>query len=398
MYQIIKYNMYQIIKINRFLLFTITLLFQQAALAQNRTLTVNLHGMKYDSLLISGVDLNNKAQLRRKGTALNDSCWLFSIPDSVYNNWKYFSIVSQYITGNDPTQRIIVSARLIGKDTLKTKLYNFDDRLPVIDAFYLKSHTTKERFVRKRNNENELFEATQIADLFEVKCGEDKDIVLWMKYPNFSFFTGIDDKDLDYNVGLREYVSIVKANPESRFLMIALYNHWGMYHSKEDVEKVFNNFSSKARQSIWGQRIQNYLETKYFSNGILPECNSGKEEPIIRNPAKYTLVLFSASWCGPCIRQIPALKEIYNDLSGKLDMVYISLDESSTVNDWKKLMDKEKIKWRSLIAANKINEISHKYFIRGIPADILVSPGGLMKEIDIREQTEREKLYKILNN
>ena len=365
---------------------------------QNRTLTVNLHGMKYDSLLISGVDLNNKAQLRRKGTALNDSCWLFSIPDPVYNNWKYFFIMSQYITENDPTQRIIVSVRIMGKDTLKTQLYNFDDRLPVIDAFYLKSHTTKERFVRKRNNVNELFEATQIADLFEVKCGEDKDIVLRMKYPNFSFFTEEDDKGYDYNACLREYVSIVKANPESQFLLIALSRTFHRYHSKEDVEKVFNNFSSKARQSSWGQRIQNYLTTKYFSNGILPECNSGKEESIIRDTAKYTLVLFSASWCGPCIRQIPALKEIYNDLSGKLDMVYISLDESRTVNNWKKLMANEKIKWRSLIAADKINQIEQKYLIRGIPADILVSPGGLMEEIDLGKQSDKEKLYKILSH
>jgi hypothetical protein len=146
--------MYQIIKNSRFLLFTITLLFQQVAPAQNRTLTVNLHGMKYDSLLISGVDLNNKAQLRIKGTALNDSCWLFSIPDSAYNNFKSFFICSQVITENDPTQKLIVSARLMGKDTLKTSTYNFDDRLPVIEAFYLKSHTTKERFVRKKYNVN----------------------------------------------------------------------------------------------------------------------------------------------------------------------------------------------------------------------------------------------------
>jgi hypothetical protein len=60
-------------------------------------------------------------------------------------------------------------------------------------------------------------------------------------------------------------------------------------------------------------------------------------------------------------------------------------------------MAKEKIKWRSLIAADKINEIKQKYFLDG-PTDILVSPGGLMKEIELDKQSEKEKLYKILNN
>jgi thiol-disulfide isomerase/thioredoxin len=108
------------------------------------------------------------------------------------------------------------------------------------------------------------------------------------------------------------------------------------------------------------------------------------------------LVLFSASWCAPCHAQIPILREIYKDHSAKLDMVYVSLDEPTTVENWKKMMKAEQIPWRSLMAIEEVKRIKEKYYVEGIPLSILVYPGGHMENIDVRHKEELDKLYKTL--
>ena len=107
-------------------------------------------------------------------------------------------------------------------------------------------------------------------------------------------------------------------------------------------------------------------------------------------------MIFSASWCIPCLEEIPLLKELFNDLHNKLNMVYVSVDEPNTVTEWKNLMQKEQIPWRSVLAENDTKEIMRKYFVDGVPYVILVSPGGLMRKIDIRDDSERAQLYKLV--
>ncbi len=385
--------------ITLFIFFLITLILPNTTLAQNRTLVLNLEGIKYDSLFLSGVNINNQGRLRIKGKAIGNNKWQFSIPDTAYCNFKQLSICSHYITREDPTERIIFLSRIIGKDTVKTSYFNFDNLLPEINAAFLKTKTIKIKYARpKADGDNELFDATQIADILEVHCDDKSDFTVRLKYPDFGFFFEMDDKGYDYQAYVDEYASIISTYPESQFLAIALYKTLNKYKSKEDLKKVFNNFSQKVKQSAWGQRINDFIETDHFVNLMLPECNSGKDEPIIRDINKYTLVLFSASWCSPCIRQIPVLKEIYKNMSDKLDMVYISIDNTKEIDAWKELMTKEEIPWRSLLAAREVLAIRQKYYISGVPTDILVKPGGLIEEINLSESDGKENLYKIIRN
>jgi thiol-disulfide isomerase/thioredoxin len=266
-----------------------------------------------------------------------------------------------------------------------------------VNATFQKSKNIKEKYIRTTEDEKvELFDATHIADIFKVFCNDKSDFAVRLKYPDFGYFFEFEDKGYSYQDYLSEYYSIVSKYPESQYLAISLFSTFNRYKSKDDLAKIFSLFSPQIKESIWGQRINNFLTINKFTNRLLPECNSGKEEPIIRDSNKYTLVLFSASWCGPCRKQIPNLKEIYKDLSGKLDMVYVSIDEQKTVEAWKKLMSSEKIPWRSLLAAKELNSVKQQYFLFG-PADILVKPNGEMEKINFYDPAEKEKLYKIVN-
>jgi thiol-disulfide isomerase/thioredoxin len=119
-------------------------------------------------------------------------------------------------------------------------------------------------------------------------------------------------------------------------------------------------------------------------------------EPIIQDITKFNLIVFSASWCTPCHKQIPILKEIYNDLQENIEITYISLDEPKSVNKWKELMVKENIPWRSLLAVNDVKAIKNIYNAIVIPYGLLVYPSGKVEVIEVRDPIAKAKLYKLV--
>ncbi|MBD5216783.1 MAG: AhpC/TSA family protein [Bacteroidales bacterium] len=87
----------------------------------------------------------------------------------------------------------------------------------------------------------------------------------------------------------------------------------------------------------------------------------------------YTLVDFWASWCGPCLRQLPVLKDIYNKYKDDgLEVLGVAVwDEPEAT---KAAIAKHELPWECIINAQTIP--ADLYGIRGIPCIILFGPDG----------------------
>lgn len=93
---------------------------------------------------------------------------------------------------------------------------------------------------------------------------------------------------------------------------------------------------------------------------------------------KYTLVDFWASWCGPCRREIPGIKELLAANSDKLNVLGVAV--------WDKVADTEKaikdldITWPVILDAQQIP--TDIYGISGIPCIMLIAPDGTIVSRD----------------
>jgi len=66
------------------------------------------------------------------------------------------------------------------------------------------------------------------------------------------------------------------------------------------------------------------------------------EGKIFDNKSLAYIIVFWASWCGPCRSEIPEIKEIYKKYkNSKVDIINISIDENT--NSWKKALVEEKM-------------------------------------------------------
>lgn len=88
---------------------------------------------------------------------------------------------------------------------------------------------------------------------------------------------------------------------------------------------------------------------------------------------KYVLVDYWASWCGPCIRQIPVLKELLAEFGDKgLEVLGVAVwDEPANTA---KAIESHGITWPCIINAQTIP--TDLYGINGIPCIILYGPDG----------------------
>ena len=109
----------------------------------------------------------------------------------------------------------------------------------------------------------------------------------------------------------------------------------------------------------------------------------------------YVLVDFWASWCGPCMGEMPNVKANFDKYKEKgFNVVGLSLDRSA--ENWKKAIREKELNWVHLSDLNYWDSIAAKtYGIRSIPSSFLCGPDGKIIALDLRGEQLGEKLKEI---
>lgn len=87
---------------------------------------------------------------------------------------------------------------------------------------------------------------------------------------------------------------------------------------------------------------------------------------------KATLIVFWASWCSPCRKEIPALKTFYGQYKDKgISIVSVSVDQNITA--WKKAVKEEKMPWSNIAnLPSDGQEIMEFFGIKSVPTMFLL--------------------------
>lgn len=124
---------------------------------------------------------------------------------------------------------------------------------------------------------------------------------------------------------------------------------------------------------------------------------SGKEMKLSDLRGKYVLVDFWASWCGPCRRENPNVKRIYNTYKNKGFTIFsVSLDENAS--NWKMAIEKDGLDWPYHVSDLKKWEspLPQIYGFDGIPFTVLVNKEGKIIAKGLRGATLEWKLKELL--
>jgi len=135
----------------------------------------------------------------------------------------------------------------------------------------------------------------------------------------------------------------------------------GGRHEKMDPDFRHDGIGSRGRG-----KIRPHFKGKDLSGKTWTESSKG-----------YLLVDFWASWCAPCIKEIPALNTLYGKYHtlGRLDLLGLSLDEGGKAVV-KAAVDRNKIDYPVAMGSAKLAE---SFGVEGFPTAFLLKDGKIIK-------------------
>jgi len=169
----------------------------------------------------------------------------------------------------------------------------------------------------------------------------------------------------------------------NRFYLIKeIYNAKEQY-SEQELREILALFNPDVQASAFGAKVKNYLVNRVDPDQPLPNMlltrPDKKQGGMMDNGAKVNMLVFWASWCGPCRREIPQLKELYTEYKDRgINLVSVSIDEKP--ESWQKALSQEQMGWQQLIVdREEIDLVKQKFNFSAIPLIVLADSRG--KEI-----------------
>lgn len=153
--------------------------------------------------------------------------------------------------------------------------------------------------------------------------------------------------------------------------------------SDDEQKKAIAETHATAMKLLKGKPAPtfNYTNTK------------GEEVPLESLKGKNVYVDVWATWCGPCKREIPHLKELEAKYHGNDDIVFmsVSIDKLEDKDKWLKMVEEKELNGVQLMADKDWkSSICTDYAIRGIPRFLLIDQDGNIMDKNAPRPSSKE--------
>jgi thiol-disulfide isomerase/thioredoxin len=189
---------------------------------------------------------------------------------------------------------------------------------------------------------------------------------------------------------LEEFLKVAPKDPRGPSLLAAAIDYTRDEKAKAALEKrLLKDFpDSPYATMVQGARHQRAMIGKPFDLEF-NDAIKGSTVSIKGLKGKVVVIDFWATWCGPCVAEMPKMKELYAKYHDQgVEFIGVSLDqpkEKGGLDRLKKFVKENAIPWPQYYQGNYWqSEFSSSWGIHSIPAVFVVDPEGKLYSVEAR--------------
>lgn len=120
------------------------------------------------------------------------------------------------------------------------------------------------------------------------------------------------------------------------------------------------------------------------------ELKGGEKFVLSDNVGKVVLINLWATWCGPCVGEMPAFERLNNEYGDDVKIVCVNcVEDKNTVDDF---IDSNGFTFP--VAYDENAEINNRYPTQGIPYTVVIGKNGIIRNIYLGSEGEEEQYQK----
>lgn len=166
----------------------------------------------------------------------------------------------------------------------------------------------------------------------------------------------------------------------------------------KDFIKVFEGASNKQVASVTKAFESSLKKLNMIGKAIevTGKTMEGKDFDLKDLKGKVVLVDFWATWCGPCIAELPNIQRAYAKYHGKgFEVIGVSLDRNDDAIT--KFQENRKLPWTSINVEDS-RKLANKFEVRAIPFPVLIDSEGRVVSLRARGAQLDRLLEKLLGD